>query len=108
LLAASLAAVTVALLWTQRPGIVPPVERQATDAIFRMTADAPLALRADIAAALRAAGVAPMAYERFGRAGLDAELPRPLTPAVRAVLDRYGIPPPADGVLRVEIEPATP
>ena len=105
LLAAGLAGLAVALVWTLRPTLDAPVERGAPDAIHRMVADDPGALRNEIIAALREVGVEASAYGRFGRAGIDADLPRPLTPAVRAVLDRYGIPAPADGVLRVEIAP---
>ncbi|MGE0581123.1 MAG: hypothetical protein AB7P31_03140 [Steroidobacteraceae bacterium] len=103
LLAAGLAGLAVALMWTLRPTPDAPVERGAPDAIHRMVADDPHALRSEIIAALRDAGVESTAYERFGRAGVDADLPRPLTPAVRAILDHYGIAAPADGVLRIEI-----
>lgn len=105
LLAAGIAGVAVLLVWTLRPGSEPAVYRQAPDAVVRLEADDPRALRDEIAAALRTAGVEVVRYERFERQGIDGELPKPVTPAVLAVLARYGIPLPADAVLRVEIAP---
>ncbi|HQX47722.1 MAG TPA: MtrB/PioB family outer membrane beta-barrel protein, partial [Steroidobacteraceae bacterium] len=105
LLAAGIAGLAVALVWTLRPAVEAPIMRGAPDAIHRMVADDPAALRSQIVSALRDAGVEPASYERFGRAGLDADLPRPLTPAVRTVLERFGVPPPGDSVLRIEIAP---
>lgn len=107
LLAAGIAGIAVALVWTLRPTIETPVYREAPDRLYRMAADDPRALREQIAQALRSAGVEVVTYERFGREGIDADLPRPITPLVREILERYRIPEPADGVLRVEIE-ATP
>ena len=66
----------------------------------------PEGLRRRIVGALSAAGVQVATYGRFGRYGLDADLPQPITPDVDAVLERYRLPVPRDGVLRVEIEPA--
>jgi hypothetical protein len=34
---------------------------------------------------------------------VDARLPQPLPDAIRAILAKYGIPVPPDGVMRVEI-----
>ncbi|MGD9597498.1 MAG: hypothetical protein AB7G76_03900 [Steroidobacteraceae bacterium] len=106
LAAAGIAGLVIALAWTWRPGTEVPVERSAPDTVYRITADDPPALRDEIAQALRGAGVSVVAYQRFGREGIDAELPRPVTSRVRAVLEHYRIPLPADGVLRVEIAPA--
>lgn len=108
LLAAGLAGLAVALVWTLRPASETPVYREAPDRLHRMVAADPRALRDEIATALRGAGVAIVTYERFGREGIDGELPRPVTDAVRAVLARYRIPEPADGVLRIEIEAPAP
>lgn len=105
LLAAGIAGLAVALVWTLRPTVDAPITRSAPDAILHMVADDPAILRSQIVEALRAAGVESVTYERFGRAGLDADLPRPLTPAVRAVLERFGVAPPEDSVLRIEIAP---
>lgn len=101
--AASLAGVAVALLWWQA-GPDTTVLRNAPDEVYRLHAQDPAALRDSIAVALQAAGVSATRYQRFGREGLDADLPRPLTPEVAAVLARFGIPAPADSVLRIEIE----
>lgn len=108
LLAAGLAGIAVALVWTLRPAIEAPVHREAPDRLHRMVAEDPRALRDEIARALRGAGVDVLAYERFGRQGIDADLPRPITGPVRDILARYRIPEPADGVLRVEIEAPVP
>ncbi|MBV6417065.1 MAG: hypothetical protein CMLOHMNK_01698 [Steroidobacteraceae bacterium] len=95
-------------MWTLRPASESPAYREAPDRLHRMVAADPRALRDEIATALRGAGVAIVTYERFGREGIDGELPRPVTDAVRAVLARYRIPEPADGVLRIEIEAPAP
>jgi len=108
LLAAGIAGLAVALVWTLRPATETPVYREVPDQVYRMVADNPRALRDELARALRAAGVEVVSYQRFGREGLDAELPQPLTLPVRDILLRYRIPEPADGVLRVEIEAAAP
>ena len=108
LLAAGIAGIAIALAWTWRPGAEPPAHRGAPDVVYRMTAGDPVALRDEIAQALRGAGVSVVAYQRFGREGIDAELPHPLTTGVRDVLAHYHIPLPVDGVLRVEIGPAMP
>ncbi|HNR23259.1 MAG TPA: hypothetical protein PKL49_09560 [Steroidobacteraceae bacterium] len=104
LLAAGLAGISIALVWTLRPATEVPVYREAPDQVHRMVAADPRALRDEIARALRAAGIEVVIYERFGREGLDAELPRPVTGPVRSILVLYRIPEPADGVLRIEIE----
>ena len=99
----------VALVVVMRPaGEQRPDEdatvRTAPDAMTLLQARDPEALRRDIVEALARQGVKTTTYSRFGRAGLDADLPRPLTDDVKRVLDRYRIAAPADGVLRVEIE----
>ena len=71
-----------------------PVRLQAAD---------PSALKSQIVEDLRAAGVDAIGYERLGLSGVDAKLPEPMPAPVRAALQKHGIPPPADGVIRVEI-----
>jgi len=67
------------------------------------------ALQRELLSELTAAGVSATPYERLGAAGLDADLPTPVTAAARAVLERHRIPVPADGVLVIEIrEPSHP
>lgn len=80
-----------------------PVVRESPGTIQRLDAADPSRLRDEIAADLRAAGIEVRTYERFGRAGLDADLPEPLPAALGALLARYRLAAPADGVLRVEI-----
>lgn len=84
-----------------------PVEservRGGTDGTFRIETADPAALQRTILDELRAEGVEATGYERLGRKGIDADLPQPLSPAVRRVLARHGIPPPEGGVLDVEI-----
>ena len=81
------------------------VVRDSRDQVVRLVADDPVRLKQEIVADLRAAGVEATGYEMLGRQGVDADLPRPLTDAVRAVLKKHRIPEPADSVLRVEIAP---
>jgi hypothetical protein len=71
--------------------------------VVRLQAADPAALKGRILEALRAAGVEATGYEALGVHGIDADLPRPLTPAASRVLAEFGIPEPADGVLRIEI-----
>jgi len=92
-------------LWL-RPGSEPPVVRGASDGVVRLEVADPPAERDRLVGDLRDLGVAAVAYDRFGRAGVDADLPQPLPAAVRQALERRRIPLPADGVLRVEFGPA--
>ena len=101
-LAAALATAAIGTTWwiQIRPTAAPvyrgeePVLLEAPDA---------LALKERILAELRAAGVQAIGYESLGAQGVDADLPQPVTPEVRRVLDAHGIPLPTDGVLRIEI-----
>lgn len=79
------------------------VVRGTPDGIVRLTASDPASLKQQLVEDLRAAGVSATGYELLGRHGVDADLPQPLPEAVRRVLDKHGIPPPRDAVLRVEI-----
>jgi hypothetical protein len=87
-----------------RPLSQPPAVERSAGAIVRLNADNPARLQQELIGELRSAGVAARGYEMLGRRGVDADLPRPLPDAVRAVLERHGIPAPRDGVLQVEIE----
>jgi hypothetical protein len=70
----------------------------------RLEARDPQALRQELIQELRAAGVVHVSgYQQFGRIGIDADLPQPLTPQVRGVLARHGIPVPGDAALVVVI-----
>jgi hypothetical protein len=77
-----------------RPTQSGPVRLQAAD---------PSALKAQIVEDLRVAGVEAIGYDRLGLSGVDAKLPNPISAPVRATLEKYRIPPPADGIVRVEI-----
>lgn len=77
--------------------------RGSDSGVVRLGADDPAALKLRILEALRAAGVEATGYEALGVHGIDADLPRPLTPAARRALAEFAIPEPADGVLRIEI-----
>lgn len=79
------------------------VMRGTESGVVRIEAADPAALKARIRAALQSAGVETTGYEALGVQGIDADLPRPLTPEVRRVLAVFDIPEPADGVLRIEI-----
>jgi hypothetical protein len=80
-----------------------PVVRGTPDGIVRISAPDPVALKQQLIEELRAAGVSATGYELLGRHGVDADLPQPLTDAVRGVLEKHRIPAPPEGVLRVEI-----
>ncbi len=69
----------------------------------RIESNDPEALKRRLLSDLRAAGVPANGYQRLGTEGIDADLPEVLPDKVAAVLDRYHLAPPADGVLRVEI-----
>jgi hypothetical protein len=84
---------------------IEPVER-ATGGVILLDASDPEALQRRLIDELAAQGVKATPYTRFGRRGLDADLPQPLPPALRELLDSHRIAVPGDGVLRVEIEAA--
>jgi hypothetical protein len=92
-----------------RPVRVTEVSRgAAVSNVFVLRAADPVRVQRDLLGELRAAGVTAAGYERLGREGIDADLPRPLPARVRATLERYHIPVPADGTLQIEIaRPAT-
>jgi hypothetical protein len=83
----------------------PEVEtvRSSPDGIVRLESADPAALKRALIEDLRAASVAVEGYEMLGRQGVDADLPQPLAPEVRQVLEKYRIEPPVNGMLRVEI-----
>jgi hypothetical protein len=77
--------------------------RSSPDGIVRLESTDPTALKRALIEDLRAASVVAEGYEMLGRQGVDAELPQPLAPEVRQVLEKYRIEPPINGLLRVEI-----
>lgn len=102
LAAGVLLTLTAGILLQFQQASMPEVVRGA-DAIVRITADDPAGLKQRILAELRAAGADATGYEALGAHGIDAELPLPLTPALKQVLEAHHIPEPANGVLRIEI-----
>lgn len=78
--------------------------RGTADAVVLVRDASPAAARRRLVDALAAEGVRVTEYTRFGRLGVDADLPRPLPDAVRRTLEEGHVPVPADGVLRVEYD----
>jgi len=103
---AALACVAVAIGLLSRPGVERQPVRSDPAGIVRLEAQDPLRLQQQLLDALRGLGVDARGYERFDRRGVDADLPQPVPLEVQRVLERHGIPLPADGVLRVEIAAA--
>jgi hypothetical protein len=64
----------------------------------------PTAFRRQLTEELRTAGATVTDYERFGRLGMDVDLPKPLPKAIDEILKRHHIPIPSDGVLVIEVE----
>jgi len=85
----------------------PPPSVVVASPVAHLAASDPALLKQQIVDELRAAGVEAIGYDRMELSGVDARVPQPLTSGVRGVLDKYGIPPPSDGLLRVEITRAT-
>lgn len=86
-----------------QPDTVVTVERAGPGEVVTLTSAEPPKLKAELIAALGKAGIVAHGYTRLGREGIDADLPPQPDGVVRALLERYRIPVPADGVLRVEI-----
>jgi hypothetical protein len=107
LAAAAMACVAVGVMLHMNTRSPAPITRGAASGIVRIRAPDPLRLKQELIRELEDAGVHARGYEQLGRQGIDADLPMPVTAEVRGVLDRHGIALPADGVLQVEIEPAS-
>lgn len=93
----------IALALSLQTGRAPETVRGVEAGIVRIEARDPVALKRTILEELHAVGIDGNGYEVLGRQGIDADLPMPLAPRVRGVLERHRIPAPADGVLRIEI-----
>jgi hypothetical protein len=104
LAAAAIAGLAITVTLQMRTPTQMPVTRGSSHGIERVRAAHPQELQQALLSELNAAGVQARAYESFGRPGIDADLPTPLTAAVREVLARHGITAPADGVLQLEID----
>ena len=77
--------------------------RGPREEVTRIQSANPAALKMQILAELRAAGVRATGYEQLGVEGIDASLPEPVPPRVRAVLTRHHLAVPTNGVLKIEI-----
>jgi hypothetical protein len=71
---------------------------------IHIQASDPTALRRQLTEELRAAGATVAGYERFGRLGMDVDLPKPLPREIAEILERHHIPVPPDGILVIEVE----
>jgi len=100
---AVIAALAIGLGLFLKPATEVETVRSTPDGIVRLESADPVALKRALIEELRAVGVTADGYEMFGRQGVDADLTQPLSPAVRQVLEKYRIAPPANGLLRVEI-----
>jgi len=103
LMAAAIGMIAVGIVWQTFITPEPVIVREGAAAPVQLQARDPVALKRQIIDELRAAGVEATGYEALDVQGIDADLPQPLTPAVRSVLAKHYIAAPADGVLRVEI-----
>lgn len=108
LAAAAIAGLAVTVALQMRIVSPPPVTRGPASVIARIQSEHPKELQQQLIRELKSAGVQARGYESFGRPGVDADLPVPLSPAVREILERNGIAPPKDNVLQLEIDTATP
>lgn len=106
--AAVMAFLAIGLTLFLRTGNEQEIYRDTHQGVVTIEAADPVTLKGELIAELRAAGIAATGYERFGLQGVDAELPRPISPQVRAVLARHHLPVPEDGVLKIEITPPGP
>ncbi|MEJ1965947.1 MAG: hypothetical protein WDO56_32115 [Gammaproteobacteria bacterium] len=109
--AAAIAVGVLALGWQFRVPLSKQVAEPApastsAPGVTRLRAADPSALKQQLVDDFHAGGVEALGYDRLGLSGVDAKLPQPLPPAARAILDKYGIALPADGVVRVEIAPS--
>jgi hypothetical protein len=94
------AAVGIALLRLPSP----PTETLRGGGTAHLRARDPLALKRRLTEELGAAGAHVTGFERLGRPGIDVDLPQPITPQVRRILEEHRLPVPADGELTVEFD----
>jgi hypothetical protein len=105
--AAAVACIAIGMAFFLRSGHE-EIVRGVHDQLITLEASDPQRLKDELLRELHAAGVSATGYERLGVQGVDADLPQPMPPAVRAVLDKHHLPVPQDGVLKVEITPRGP
>jgi hypothetical protein len=108
-LAAGVAGIAVALTVFLHGAPRTELLRGPREEVTRIQSANPAALKMQILDELRAAGVRATGYEQLGVEGIDASLPEPVPPRVRAVLTRHHLGVPTNGALKIEIAaPATP
>lgn len=106
-LAASVAAVSIAVLWWPQENAPVEVERGVASGVRTLAVADPAAAQAALLAELRQVGVTARGYQMLGRFGVDADLPPTPGEALRTVLRRRGLAAPPDGSLQVEFVAAT-
>jgi hypothetical protein len=89
--------------WQFRTPLSQQVAHSTPGAVTRLVAPDPRVLKQQIVDELRSTGVEALGYDRLGLSGVDAQLPEPVPAPVLAVLEKYGIPLPTDGVMRLEV-----
>jgi hypothetical protein len=108
-LAASIAALSFAVLWWPRENTNTSVERGVATAIVTLTVPNAAVAQAALLGDLRRLGITARGYQMLGRFGVDADLPAPPAAELMAVLKGYGLVAPAGGALRVEfVAPTSP
>lgn len=103
---AAILAVAIGLTVLHEPPSEREVVRGPADGALRISSEHPEADQRELLQELRAAGVEAVGYQRFGRYGIDADLPKSPDARILAVLARHGLPTANSEVLRVEFEPA--
>jgi hypothetical protein len=103
LMAAALAGVAIGVTTLRYMRVPPETFRGAANGVVELETQDPRALKQRLIQELKDAGVSAKGYERLDRVGLDADLPLPVAPNVRRVLEQHQIPVPSDGALVVEI-----
>lgn len=102
-LAAALAGVAIAVGLLHFSALPPETSRGTPNGNVLLRAQDPRALKRELMKELGAAGVRARGYEQLNRLGIDADLPEPVPPRVRRILEQHHIPVPNDGALVIEI-----
>lgn len=106
-LAAALAVVAFAVGIARFEFLPKETLRGTRSGVVLLEAQDPRALKREIIGELNGAGVRATGFEQLNRVGIDADLPEPIPPKVRRVLERHHIPVPIDGALVIEIDSST-
>jgi hypothetical protein len=105
LLAAAAVIVAAIGLTLFRPAVQPENVYRGAGTVHVQTRD-PGALKQELTSEFTAAGAHVTGFERLGRPGIDVDLPQPVTPQIREILQQHHLPAPADGELTIEFEAA--